>query len=182
MDLQRTKNTFSGFTLLELMVSISIMAITLSLGIPSFGEFIQNQRLRSENQRLHIDLLFARSMAVNQGQQVIICASAGGNSCADTGNWGQGWMIFIDSNNDREYQQQEQRLRIAAAMDSLQARSSIYRRKIRFYPDGSAAGSAAKITICDFRGRNYARELVIANSGRVRQIKRVAEGISLNCG
>ncbi|MCF6225776.1 MAG: GspH/FimT family pseudopilin [Xanthomonadales bacterium] len=158
------------------------MAITLSFGIPSLGDFIQNQRLRSENQRLHIDLLFARSMAVNQGQQVIICAASGGDSCADSPNWDQGWLIFIDNNNDREYQQSEQRLRIASAMDSLQARSSIYRRKIRFYPDGSAAGSAAKITICDSRGKNHAQGLVIANSGRIRQIRQVDGGIELDCG
>lgn len=158
------------------------MAITLSLGIPSLSEFIQNQRLRSENQRLHIDLLFARSMAVNQGQKVIICAAFGDNSCSDEPNWDQGWIIFIDSNNDREYQQQEQRLRIASAMDSLQARSSIHRRKIRFYPDGSAIGSAARITICDTRGSKFARALVIANSGRIRQIKPVNDGIGLNCG
>lgn len=181
MVLRFLTNTANGFTLLELMVSISILAITLSLGIPGLGEFMQNQNLRSENQRLHIDLLFARSMAVNQGQQVIICAASAGDGCADTPAWEQGWLIFIDSNNDREYQQSEQRLRIAAAMDSLQARSSIYRRKIRFYPDGSAAGSAAKITICDSRGRNHARALVIANSGRIRQIRQLSESIGLDC-
>jgi len=167
---------------LELMVTISILAISLSLGIPSLGAFIHNQQLRSENQRLHIDLLYARSMALNQGQQVVICAASDADSCADKPNWEQGWIIFIDSNNDREYQPQEQRLRIASAMNSLQARSSIYRRKIRFYPDGSAVGSAARITICDSRGRKHARALVIANSGRIRQIRQVNDGIGLDCG
>jgi len=173
--------SLTGFTLLELMITIAIMAISLSLAVPALGDFIQNQRLRSDVGRLHMDLLYARSMAVNQGQQVIICAFNNGQTCSDEPNWEKGWIIFIDSNNDRDYQSGELHLRVSASMESLSARSSIHRRKIRFFPDGSAAGSAARITICDPRGENLARALVIANSGRIRMIRQSDEGIELVC-
>lgn len=171
----------SGFTLLELMISIAILAISLSLAVPAMGDFIQNQRLRSDSGRLHMDLLYARSMAINQGQQIIICPSSDGSACHSEPNWELGWFVFIDSNNDRAYQQTEQLLRIATAMETLSASSSIHRRNIRFFPDGSAAGSAATITICDPRGIKFARALIIANSGRVRQILHSDQSIGLVC-
>ncbi len=179
-EFYRNKN-FTGFTLLELMVTISILAISLSLAVPAMGDFIQNQRLRSDSGRLFMDLLYARSMAINQGQQIIICPSNSGSECSDEPTWELGWLLFIDTNNDREYQPSEQRLRVSAAMETLSVHSSIYRRKIRFFPDGSAAGSAATITICDPRGEKFARALVIANSGRVRQVRQSDQGIELVC-
>ena len=176
-----------GFTLLELMVTISILLISMSLAVPALGGFIHNQRLRSDSGRLHMDLLFARTMALNQGQQIVVCpvestpADKLSRSCSEEPLWENGWLVFIDANNDREYQASEHLLRIAMAMNGLTARSSLHRQKIHFFPDGSAVGSAATITICSLRDQKHARALVISNSGRVRQLQQSDGAIELDC-
>ena len=176
-----------GFTLLELMITISILLISMSLAVPALGSFIYNQRLRSDSARLHMDLLFARTMAVNQGQQIVVCpvestpADKLLRSCSEEPIWEHGWLLFIDANNDRKYQASEHLLRVAMAMNGLTARSSIHRQNIHFFPDGSAVGSAATITICSLREKKSARALVISNSGRIRQVQQSDSTIGLDC-
>lgn len=171
----------SGFTLMEILLAVSILVLTLVMSLPSMRDFLLNQRMRSDHSRLTMDLLYARSIAVNQGQRVVICPSSSGNECLPDPLWESGWLLFIDKNNDRNYNDGEIKLRIAPALTELIARSTRTRPQIRFFPDGSATGSAATITLCGPRGAQFARAIVISNSGRVRQLRPSVNGNQLNC-
>ena len=170
----------AGFTLMELLICVGILSISLLMSIPSMRNFLLNQHLRSEHSRLTMDLLYARSMAVNQGQRVVICPSSNATECLTDPLWESGWMVFIDENNNRQYEAQEIRLRIAPTIKELSVRSQL-RQQIRFFPDGSATGSAATITLCGPRGAQFARATVISNSGRIRQIRASTSNNQLNC-
>lgn len=171
----------AGLSLIELLLTIGLLTITLSAAIPSIRDLLLNQRMRSDHSRLTMDLLYARSLAVSQGQRVVICPSSGGNSCLQNPYWESGWLLFIDENNDRNYNEGEVKLRAATALTKLVARSSRTRSQIRFFPDGSATGSAATITLCGPRGVQFARAIVISNSGRVRQLRSSVDRNQLNC-
>ncbi len=96
MTIHRTDS--SGVTLIELMVSISILAILLAVAVPSFQNFIIDNRLSSYSNALYSSLVLARSEAIKRNKRVVVCKSSDGASC--TGNWEQGWIVFVDTNND----------------------------------------------------------------------------------
>ena len=90
----------TGFTLIELMVTIVVAAIILTVAIPSFKEIIDNNRLVTQVNAFTTSLAMTRSEAIQRAQQVTMCKSANGTSCTTSGNWEQGWIVFEDVNGD----------------------------------------------------------------------------------
>ena len=86
-----------AFTLIELMVTVTIAAIVLGIAIPSFNTQIQNSRSVALGEELASAFNFARSEAVKRGQRVSICASSDGAACG--GGWNDGWIVFLDGAN-----------------------------------------------------------------------------------
>lgn len=80
-----------GFTLIELMVTVSILAILLGIGVPSFRATIQGNRVASVSSDLVAALHFARSEAVRRGENVTLCSSNDQATCS--GDWVDGWVV-----------------------------------------------------------------------------------------
>lgn len=74
-----------GFTLLELLVTLAVAGILLTVGVPSFASFIQGQRLKSAASELSYALLFARSEAIKRNADVTVSPNSGG--------WQNGWTV-----------------------------------------------------------------------------------------
>lgn len=89
-----------GFTLIELMTTLAILAILVGIGVPSMRSFLVEQSLTGELSRLTSALAFARAEAVSKSQQVVVCASADGLACSNATNWATGWIVFRDVNSD----------------------------------------------------------------------------------
>ena len=94
-----------GFTVLELIVTMTIAAILLSVGIPSFINTIRTNRLASATNEMVSALMYARSEAVKRNLPVILCRSSNGTSCAasGTGGWEIGWIVYVDGNCNGSY-------------------------------------------------------------------------------
>jgi type IV fimbrial biogenesis protein FimT len=101
-----------GFTLIELMVTISVMAILLAIAVPSFSQFIINNRLTSQINQLVSDISLARSESATRGARIAICTSTDGATCAGAGSWEQGRIVFVDTNNDGAHQTAEPLLKV----------------------------------------------------------------------
>src|SRR5574343_378776 len=89
-----------GFTLIELMITVAILAILASLAAPSFRDTIIRTRLSGYNSDLITAINFARSESIKRGVTVTLCRSTDGGSCAASGGWEQGWIAFVDNNAD----------------------------------------------------------------------------------
>lgn len=87
----------TGFTLLELLVAIAVLAILLGVGVPGFFEIIANNRVTTQTNELVSALNYARSEAVKRGDAVSVCSSIDGASCAAVTDWSTGWIAFTDS-------------------------------------------------------------------------------------
>lgn len=89
-----------GFTLIELMVTISVLAILLAIAVPSFQSFILNSRLTATTNDLASALAVARSEAVKRATRVTVCKSANSGvtnpTCSTAANWQDGWIVFVD--------------------------------------------------------------------------------------
>lgn len=82
-----------GFTIIEIMVAVSVSAILVGVAVPSFKEFSARQRLRAASFDLRTDLVLARSEALKRNQNVTIQPRL-------AAGWQTGWVVLIDSTED----------------------------------------------------------------------------------
>lgn len=88
--------TSSGFTLLELITAMGIVAILATIGVPSFRYVTSSSRVASEVNALLRDMQYARSEAIRQGLRISVCVSSDGATCTGGSAWQQGWLVFTD--------------------------------------------------------------------------------------
>jgi type IV fimbrial biogenesis protein FimT len=75
------------------MVTVTVAAIILAVGVPSFVSFVQNQRATTYTNELVIALNIGRSEATRRGTAVTVCASDDGATCSDDDDWSTGWIV-----------------------------------------------------------------------------------------
>lgn len=85
-----------GFTLIELIITVSILAVLALVTVPNFGQFVQTGRMDTVQDRLVASIAMARSEAVTSRRDVSLCPrnNENVNTCGD--DWGQGWAVIND--------------------------------------------------------------------------------------
>ena len=157
-----------GFTALELMVTMTVVAILLATAVPSFKEYGWNLRMKTAMDVLQTDLNLARSRAISHNIQTVICPATDTADCSGAPQWQNGWIVFTDLNGDHQRQDGEALLKQAGMTEFLDITSSRSRTFLRFYPNGTAPGSNISIVFCDQRGAAHAGKIIVSNSGRIR--------------
>ena len=84
----------AGFTLVELMIVMTIMIILAGVATPSFFTYLKKAQLNSTIAQLTNDLNRARGEAIKRNSRVLLCVrNAAGNGCAASTNWLSGWVV-----------------------------------------------------------------------------------------
>jgi len=89
----------AGFTMVEMLMTMAIAIIVLTIGVPSFRYVTNSNRIASELNGLLGDLQFARAEAIKEGTNVTVCASSNGTSCSNSTAWQDGWIVYTNSSN-----------------------------------------------------------------------------------
>ena len=177
------KRKILAYTLLELMVTLAIVAILASVAVPSYNGMMNNSRQSAALNLFLGELHFARSEAVKRSRQVMVCAAnATSDDCSGTDSWDQGWLIFIDDDRDDTFDSGEQLLRIA---DPVNTRldftpSTDVTTRVRYRPNGISLDSGS-FTVCDDRGADNAKAVVINVTGRPQVSEKNHTGGTLVC-
>ena len=156
------KRAQNGFTLYELMITLLIVGVVLTLGMPNLTAFTQNSRITTTANNLHAAFQVARSEAARSKATITICASDNSmDATADCqGNWEDGFIIFLDLNGDiARAGADESVLRahpaVAKGVNLVIANNSTY---FSFASTGLGRGNVggqpavSQIIVCDERG------------------------------
>jgi len=158
-----------GFTLIELMITIVVASIMLAIAIPSFQSVIQNNRAATFSSDFVAGLNLARSEAVKRGTTVTVCAAsnANQNACGGVGDWNNGWIVFVDPNDDGDIAAATDRIKVSGA---LTVGNTITAGLARITFDGtgflSTNASAFTLVASGCTG-NHGRQVSLSNTGRV---------------
>lgn len=175
--------TSRAFTLIELVVTIAVLAIVLGLAVPGFNSFIQSNRVTGHANGMVSALAFARSEAVNRSERVRFCpVNAAGNGCDEDGDWSAGWIALVQSGPDAG-----EVLRIWPPVPpslalSHQAEAALDSDFIDLLPLGNAAtGSGDFVYRWTYRpsdcaaGRPHQRTVDLGRSGRTQVLQEECE-------
>lgn len=129
-----------GFTLIELMTAVVVLAIILVLAVPSLGGFIRSSKVRSAQSELVASLMLARSEATRRGAAVSVAASAP----AAGSEFSAGWTVWVDANADGVVDPTETVIRRYADISSaVVIGSSAGNAPVTFAPTGFLSPAAA---------------------------------------
>ncbi|WP_324731795.1 GspH/FimT family pseudopilin [Pseudomonas paeninsulae] len=159
-----------GFTLVELLTSLSILTLLATVGVPSAQQFMGNQQLVSASNTLAANLSLARSESIKRRQPVLV-------DNVD-GDWASGWRVFVDLNNNGQLDEGEPLLRQEQSLPKgvIAKGNTPVRRYVRYTPLGNAkllsgAFQAGTLTLCHATGEQAVRRLVLSASGRLRRAR-----------
>ena len=155
-----------GFSLLELMIALLLLAVLVAIGAPSLNSLYEGYRAQTGIKQVQQLLQFARNQAISYGVRVSVCALKDGRCEADA--WQQGVTVFSDGNGNHVLDEDDKLLYQTGAFNSKDI-LKCNREAIRFMPDGLATGTNATFTYCPGRVDSpQSRALVINSAGRVR--------------
>jgi type IV fimbrial biogenesis protein FimT len=169
-----------GFTLIELMIAVGLTGLLLSLAVPALDQFTTSARSTSAVNDFVSSMHVARSTAVTTNFRTTVCASAGGTNCEAVS------CVFTDRDSDQTVDNDETIVATSEGIDGLSIQSGEFGQFLMYRPNGrvmttSANGNSGQFTVCDNRGSEYAKVLIVDLSGRPRMSKYLADGTSPSC-
>lgn len=149
---------FRGFSLVELVIVILLLALIGTVAIPAFGALIERSRATATADQLQAHLLFARTWGVSQRIDVEVCGSSNGVDCDHV--WERGWIVRLPSSGELLRQH------LLAPQEYL---AGSRRQPVRYRSNGTSPLSNLRFYLCD-RNASVVWQLVINNQGRVRRV------------
>ncbi|WP_417764879.1 GspH/FimT family pseudopilin [Shewanella chilikensis] len=153
-----SSSRISGFTLVELMVTIAVAAILLSVGVPSLTSLYESYRSKSEISRIEQALSFARNQAISYGMEVKVCGYQSDTGCA--ANFDDGLKVYTTASGS------EKVLRVVEGIDSKDA---IKGSNVGFHADG-LSNTTGEVTFiyCPSKQANGSRSVTVSSSGMIK--------------
>ncbi|HSG61502.1 MAG TPA: GspH/FimT family pseudopilin [Pseudomonadales bacterium] len=160
-----------GFTLIEMLITVTILAIILNIGVPSFNNMFKRARSDADTERIAQTIRFARAYAIAQNAEITTCFSDDLYSCDRRAH--KAIMVFKDKNLNRKADPGE--TVEFANLDDGDAQvlfnMSVGRHYIRHRPNGTVK-EFGHITYCPgHTDVAYATRLIISRMGRARDAK-----------
>lgn len=160
---------WSGFTLIELMATLAVLAIALVVGVPAFAAVVERARTASAYHLLTSSLAAARLAAIRRGTQVTVCPSLDGATCRGSVVWAAGWILYADPDGTKQPLDASMILQhVDGIAPGLALRSTNGRTLVRFTPNGWSYGSNLSIWLCNAATDRSMGRVVVNNAGRVR--------------
>lgn len=170
-----------GISIVELVVSLAVVSILMTTGVPAFSSFIQSNRLSESSFDMLATINLARTEAVKRRTRVVLCRSADPTlttpSCGgSTNTWTTGWLIFASGDNNSTYEAGTDTLLGMGLVDSASLTiitNSTSNKNLEYNSDGTTneGGGTARFAVCDKRGGAHGRQINVPPHGRPKFVK-----------
>ena len=155
----------NGFTLIELLVTLAVVAIVVTIGMPSYSALMRHYQMTSAVNGMVSLLTLARVEAVRRQTLITVCPTADEQTCAT--DWSLPVMIFADPNRDETRGSDEPLLRVLSPSSTTSWTANL--NYFQYRANGMVNGTMGSLFYChESRELEYARRLVINLGGRVR--------------
>ena len=174
-----------GFTLVEMMVALLVLAVLIVISAPGFTNLIKNNRMLSHMYAMRAALNGARSEALAQRNFVTLCRSADGVTCS-VGDWNTGFIAFLDDDRDRVVDDPNDQIFISKVLDAdtLEVTKILTGQPdwVQFDSRGYAANSSqGTFRVCDNRGDDFMRGIRVTPGGMVVALDPNDPSITFTC-
>ncbi len=165
-------NKSRAFTLIELMITISIISILFGVALPSFDNLLKRKKVSANVQRLMQTIQMSRLQAITKNIRVTLCPIDHSLNCSS--NWSTGYMAFIDKSGNREYDSDDILLYQFNSEDErtrLTWRAFGFRKSLQWLETGITNHQNGTFEFCIDNDAKFARGLFLTKAGRVRHSK-----------
>jgi type IV fimbrial biogenesis protein FimT len=158
-----------GISALELLTTLSASLVLATAGIPAVQTLSTSSHMTSAINGVVSQLHLARSAAITRNARAVLCPSSDGQSCLDSFEWQQGFILFLDDNENEQREGDEEILGTHQPKPGpIRIVTTTGRRFIRYMPEGMAGFSNATFTFCDKQNKLAPKAAIISPTGRVR--------------
>lgn len=167
----------AGFTAIELMVVIAIIAILAALAMPGFREVVDRYRVRQATEDLSATLYLARAEAIKRAGRVTVRkANSGDCSTGSAGDWSCGWVVFVDADEDGVLDAGETELQRSPAPNGVNVKLVLSTGRSFMQGDawgqfGGMGGFSFELKPRDNANIELQMHLCMSSGGRLRMLK-----------
>ena len=169
-----------GLTLLELLITLAIVAIIVLAGVPMFRDLQLNQHMTAQVNGLIHAIFLAKHSAHTTLSEMTICKSQSGHQCESQAEWSDGWLLFNNIDRDRPPSIDADENILASGEPYPGGR--IHANRLAFvFRAFEIRSTNGTLVFCDARGEAHAKALIVSYTGRPRIANKRADGQSLQC-
>jgi type IV fimbrial biogenesis protein FimT len=170
----------SGVMLLDLLATLTVVAILLTVGIPWIGDLLLNAHMTTHVNQLIRDVHLAKQAAHRRMRTVAICKSSDGRQCRRGGRWKSGWLVFVNTDRDNPPVVDAGERILSTHPGDAASRIGANRNHFIFRPFETRSTNGT-VTFCDRRGPARARAVIVSYTGRPRVSTTGPRGRALVC-
>lgn len=173
-------NARDGYTLYELLITLALAAVLVSLGVPAFSSLHARSRQVVEINSLFHAIHLARKESIVHRHVVSLCPSRDGQTCLATTDWSAGWIVFRNADGDMppEVDAGDTIILTHAVADPMRVSANRYGFTLRATVKRATNGT---FVVCDTLGRIHPKGLVISYTGRPRIADERPDGTPYRC-
>ena len=170
----------SGYSIYELLLTLLLVSILATLGLPAFSAMLVKSRQTAEINALFHAIHLARKESIRRREVMTVCASADGQSCSPARDWAAGWILFNNADRDSPPQVDPGESvvlthRVTETIEVVANRRAFtLRATFRRATNGT-------LVVCDRHARVPAKALVVSYTGRPRVATERVDGTPFSC-
>ena len=174
------RNKTEGYSLFELVMTLALVALLTTVGLPSLGGLAADKYLVTEVNALFHAVYLARTESIARRRVVSICPSLDGQYCDPSYDWSKGWILFVNKGMQKPLQRDDDEVILQHHWVSASSRITANRKGFTLRATQLRATNGT-IVFCDREGRAESRALVISYTGRPRVTRMNRAGKAYTC-
>lgn len=160
----------NGFTLIELVVTVTVLAVLAGLAAPSFIDFMHRNQVASQSNEFLGTLRLARTTAITRSVFVSICptldAAADEPECAVSSDYATGYLVYTSTAPDKAFTAGDELIKVSQATPAVSLRAPSANKILTFSPRGASTAGTLSLLLCARRGSEDIGESTLRVSGR----------------